>query len=193
MLAFFEFATIIVGVLTLVGALYTWHHQARLTREQRVRDLELVYVQRYWSIRERMSIETRSDASRAIDPRDRTAVADYLELCEDEIDARQRGWISDDTWSSWAAAIRGAAGNEVLMGMLVELDREERLFTHLRSKKANDDGWDPCTLPKRDRLRQGLMPQYRNHVERLRMRVTSSKSQRRSGAVEVGEVVRATS
>ncbi|MBK5237488.1 MAG: hypothetical protein JJE28_00050 [Actinomycetales bacterium] len=43
--------------------------------------------------------------NRELQPRDHSLVQDYLQLCEDEIDLRKLGRVTDNTWEFWATAI----------------------------------------------------------------------------------------
>ena len=84
---------IIFAVLQLVG-----------DRAQRHREFENLYVQRYWSLLDRMSDELYC-GSRSDSREDTRTVITYLRLCEDEIDLRQQGFVSDQTWKIWAWGI----------------------------------------------------------------------------------------
>lgn len=154
-----EWIGAVVTAAALVLALVTWSHQARLTREQRVRDLELVYVQRYWSIRDRMSAGFKAGVSEPVSEEDQRAAIDYLELCEDEADARSQGWISDPTWRFWRASISAAAKDPRLAGTLDRIRSEDRPFQHLAQAALVSEGWDPEErLTPRQRRGRGLRP-----------------------------------
>lgn len=131
MSSFLDWSSLAVAVLALVLGLATWRHQARLAREQRVRELELVYVQRYWQIRYRMSTDLRLDKPSEIAEPDRRVLLDYLELCEDEADARAHGWISDSTWQLWSQGVCGAA--DAYLVRIVPPGMGTDSFTRLRS------------------------------------------------------------
>jgi len=66
-----------------------------------------MYVQRYWTIIDRFSLEAaskdRPDAKP--DESDQKAIRAYIRLCEDELEMRAEGWISDSTYKIWASSI----------------------------------------------------------------------------------------
>jgi hypothetical protein len=77
-------------------------------RKRRRRDFEDLFVQRYWSIMDRLSlaaVESNGPADGAVAAEDRLAVMAYLRLCEDELDLRTQRWVSADTWELWRLGI----------------------------------------------------------------------------------------
>ena len=75
-------------------------------RTARHREFENMYVQRYWSISSRLPtrfIQGHSDYTMNEDGK--SAMYDYLLLCEDEMDLRKRGYITDQTWQIWMSGI----------------------------------------------------------------------------------------
>jgi hypothetical protein len=100
-------ATFITAIATL-GALCAAVGQLYLLRKQRRRDFEDLFVQRYWGIMDRLTIEAiecKPPKDRKVLPEDRRAVVSYLRLCEDELDLRAQNWVSADTWRIWHAGI----------------------------------------------------------------------------------------
>ncbi|MFL4474503.1 hypothetical protein ACIPVK_10950 [Paeniglutamicibacter sp. MACA_103] len=84
-------------------------------RNARHRDFERMYVERYWSISARLPDSfMRGDTDFPLDEINARAFMDYLMLCEDELDMRQQGYISDKTWKIWSSAIGSAQSNEKL-------------------------------------------------------------------------------
>ena len=89
-----------VGVLIAVVGL-------RQARKQRLRQFEGFYVERYWKLMDQLSVAVlrgRGKGSSSDD--DEKIVRAYLLLCEDELDLRADGWISDATWRIWGKEIR---------------------------------------------------------------------------------------
>ncbi len=164
----------ITASVALVAVLLTLS-QTWLTKRHRIKDLELVYVSRYWTIRDRldgwtMGHETSlsrltgnpgTSRPRSLAP---TAVDDmrrYLELCEDEIDLRAQGWITDATWAFWRSAIVSAVASEPFGTLWREVRNEPSGFARLRSleehvQRGTTETYDPCTLPWRTRWYRGL-------------------------------------
>lgn len=67
------------------------------------RDFEMLYVQRYWEL-----MDGRSDSfllNSEPNEQDHRVIRGYLQLCEDEIDLRRLGRVTDNTWSFWASSI----------------------------------------------------------------------------------------
>lgn len=90
-------ATAIAVILAVAGL--------RQTQRQRVRQFEDFYVKRYWDLMDRLSLGALRD-QRASNDEDRKALYAYLLLCEDELDLRAEGWISDSTWKVWGNGIK---------------------------------------------------------------------------------------
>lgn len=99
----------IAAVATAVG-LFLAVIGLRQTQRQRVRQFEDFYVSRYWTLMDRLSLEIAVGASNHLLPEDRKAVHAYLVLCEDELDLRAEGWISDATWELWSKGIQDQLG-----------------------------------------------------------------------------------
>ena len=102
-----EWATFITAITTL-AALFVAIGQLYLLGKQRRRDFEDLFVQRYWTIMDRLTMETiecKPSKDRRVLPEDRRAVIAYLRLCEDELDLRAQNWVSADTWRIWHAGI----------------------------------------------------------------------------------------
>lgn len=77
-----------------------------LTRRQHVHDFELAYTRRYWALVDRIRSPRRggSQAPHHIVVDGRPDVGLYPELCEDQIDMRRLGLISDSIWGDiWRA------------------------------------------------------------------------------------------
>lgn len=144
--------TIALGTLAIVVAVLQ-SHQAR---RQRVRDFELVYVQRYWALRDRIEAARGTDGDRM------AFVSLYLELCEDEADMRKHGWISDATWRLWRDGITSALRRDPYAAAWGSLQKEgpER-FEHLKALAESQDepadgGYDPIAVMPPTKWLRGL-------------------------------------
>ena len=103
-------AAAIFAVFQLVGA-----------RTQRHRDFENLYVQRYWQLLDRMPDRLYLNHEiPAPDPDERRIVVAYLRLCEDEVDLRKQGFITDRTWAIWSEGILAQLQGAVYTKALVE-------------------------------------------------------------------------
>jgi hypothetical protein len=132
-------AAVFIGTIAAIVAGY----QNLLTRRQRVRDFELVYVQRYWALIDRIR--------NAQDKEQRPPEVElYLELCEDEADMRESGQISDSTWEFWERGIVNAIRSNPYAEAWLELRKSSpgNRFSHLRRIQAqldqgSDQRYDP--------------------------------------------------
>ncbi|MFF8772460.1 hypothetical protein [Kitasatospora sp. NPDC015120] len=91
--------TVVVAVLSL-----------RQIQRQRIRAFEDFYVARYWKLMDDLSLavlRTRPTAGPVpLSEGDERVLRGYLVLCEDELELRAAGWISDRTWRIWSEAMR---------------------------------------------------------------------------------------
>ncbi|WP_449372015.1 hypothetical protein [Arthrobacter psychrolactophilus] len=84
-------AALIIALFQIVG-----------DRTQRLRERENLYVQRYWQLLDAMSPSLYEEGELALDsPTDRRACLSYLRLCEDQLNLRRSGFITDRTWKIW--------------------------------------------------------------------------------------------
>ena len=130
--------TEVVSTLTLV-AVVAAVVQLRLHNQQMHRDFEGMYVQRYWALMDRRSssfqVEGRPSTS------DAAVIHAYLQLCEDELDLRRVGRITDSTWVEWARWIREQCDSAGYVEALdaAPADNWPRLREHLASQGAGSD------------------------------------------------------
>lgn len=73
---------------------------------ERLRQFELKYVDRYWQIIDGLSLGALSVSRAEPTEAEERAIRSYFYLCEDELDMRRHGYISDDTYGIWAPGIR---------------------------------------------------------------------------------------
>lgn len=95
---------------TGVIALIALFHSSRVAAKARVKTIEDAYIARYWQILERFPSsalvgEEKADGA-ACDGEELRAVRLYLRLCEDELELRELGWVSTETWEQWRLGIR---------------------------------------------------------------------------------------
>jgi hypothetical protein len=103
------FALILNTVTCLAIFVAIW--QLLFHARQMHRDLEMHFVDQYWQIMAKASTEWRMTylLESPKSPEDKRIVHEYLQLCEDEIDLRANGRVTDSTWSLWASAIASMA------------------------------------------------------------------------------------
>ena len=129
--------TAAVSGAVIAAAFALW--QARVNR---VRQVEDVYVRRYWDILDRLPLAVLRGAparrcGRSADQDVQRAVRLYFRLSEDQADLRAQGWVSDVVWKEWEEAIRTTLSRWPFAGLwrLALEDagnKREYAFTHLR-------------------------------------------------------------
>lgn len=106
--------------LTAAAAIFAGF-QLLAARTQRHRDFENLYVQRYWQILDRMPDRLYLNHEiPAPDSDERRLAVAYLRLCEDEVDLRKQGYITDRTWAIWSDGILAQLQGTVYVNVLAE-------------------------------------------------------------------------
>lgn len=118
-------ATVVTGV-AVVFALVQFFQ----TRKQRCRDADQWYVDRYWFLQDQKSAKWQMNGTlRSVVPL-RVLHAE-LRLCEDELDARANGWVTNGSWAIWSPSILAFSKDQRAMAVLRGLPKEE--LTRLRA------------------------------------------------------------
>ena len=144
-----DWIVLIVQMATLLAIVVAaW--QLTYHSRQMHRDLESLYVQRNWAIMDRRSLKWLANGKPTSD--DYLVLRAYLQLCEDEIDLRRRGRVTDSTWAFWAQAISEQCSAEPYATALAAAPDEEypSLRLHLGGKT------DPLSRKWLWRLMHGL-------------------------------------
>jgi hypothetical protein len=106
--------TVIIAILTV-----------RAAHLQRRRQFETIYVQRYWTLLDQLSLDAlRSRQRPQISVTDQRVIRSYLRLCEDELELRQAGWITRETWRIWQSGITAQLKRWPFEQVWSEVDRE---------------------------------------------------------------------
>jgi hypothetical protein len=103
----FDVWSLVLQVATLIAVIVAaW--QLLFHSRQMHREFEAMYIARYWQLMDRHSTRwiLRHRPQRA----DLIVAKDYLQLCEDEIDCRRIGRVTDSTWGFWRDAILSQVG-----------------------------------------------------------------------------------
>lgn len=95
------FSAIVQAFTALAIIFAAW--QLMFHSRQMHRDFELLYVQRYWELMDRRSPEFALEHEPT--PEDRLVIRAYLQLCEDEVDLRRLGRVTDSTWKFWSQSM----------------------------------------------------------------------------------------
>lgn len=134
-------------LLTLGGVVYV-AIQIRLQRKQMHRDLENLYIERYWTIKDRLDAATPGS-----DDYMRAAAA-YLSLSEDQCDMRELERITDETWKIWGPSIYGATQDPKFAAIINK--QPESSFLQLRAMQQGGPEHDPINLTATERRKEGL-------------------------------------
>lgn len=116
--------------------------------KQRLRDAEQWYVDRYWSIQDRIAVDDVDGRLTKIPTM--KDIYDELRLCEDELDSRKNGFITNPTWKVWSGSIRLIKGDATKMSLLVRADEMVLLRAYL-----NDEA-DPIEMGRLRAFFRGL-------------------------------------
>jgi hypothetical protein len=140
-----------VGVLAAVFGL-------RQSNRERLRQFEAMYVQRYWSILDQLSLQALAGSAK--DPPDEAdvkAIRAYLFLCEDELEMRGRGYIADTTYQIWAEAAVAQLQQPMFRAVWEQVLKESTFpYEHLHSLCSQPESYDPLALGFVRRWLRGL-------------------------------------
>ena len=96
-----------IGVLGVVVGL-------RQNYLERLQQFEGKYVERYWKILDGLTLAALSaSCPDVIVEADEKGIRSYILLCEDELEMRKNGYISDMTYDLWAESIKGQFKQEM--------------------------------------------------------------------------------
>ena len=145
---------LVVTALGVLGAVYGLRQSYR----ERLRQFEAMYVNRYWSLLDRLSLDALSGADpKAISPSDQKVIRSYLFLCEDELEMRERGYIADSTFHIWAGGICEQLNQPMFRKTWNEVSSEPTFpYEHLTRLLDEGSEYDPCAMPKWRRRLRGL-------------------------------------
>jgi hypothetical protein len=117
-------ATAISAIVTLIGVVVAIL-AVGAAHLQRRRQFETIYVQRYWVLMDQLSLDAIKGRERPqINPTDQHVIRSYLRLCEDELELRREGWISEETWAIWRTGILAQIQRWPFKAVWCEVDRQ---------------------------------------------------------------------
>jgi hypothetical protein len=150
--AWSSLASALIGLAALAAVIVVGV-QIRLQRTQLHRDLENMYVARYWTIMDQLAeseLLPRGKAAR----RRVLAIRAYLRLSEDECDLRAVNRVTDDTWREWLAGMRTQLAEPSFRDELESSPGDQ--FRNLRRLVDSDEDFEPSRSSARERRRVGL-------------------------------------
>ena len=144
-------------VITAVGVLGAVYGLRQSYRE-RLRQFEAMYVQRYWSILDRLSLEAlKGSDPEFISKADELAIRAYIQLCEDELEMRAAGYIGDGTYILWADGMLEQFNQSMFSRIWKQISDESNFpYVHLTELMKQDGVYDPCRLHSWQRHMRGL-------------------------------------
>lgn len=136
-----------IGVLGVVLGL-------RQNYRERLRQFEAMYVERYWMILDKLSIDALSGSCPdKITEDDNKAIRSYILLCEDELEMRENGYIADSTYELWADGIRNQFKQPMFEKIWKQVAHEvaqHHTFPYIHLTQLLNDGdvkdYDPLEL-----------------------------------------------
>jgi hypothetical protein len=135
--------TLGVGIAALTVAFWG----LRQARRVRLRQFEQLYIQRFWHLVDALSPNARFGKSGVISDRDRLTVLSYLELCEDELELRSAGWITDALWRERRATILRRVGSWPVRNVWNE-QKGSGKFRELNRFMDYRGNYDPCRFSR---------------------------------------------
>jgi hypothetical protein len=126
----------------------------------RIAQFEEKYVHRYWQLLDQLSLDALR--GRVAEPAgmcegDEKAIRSYFYLCEDELEMRKNGYISDATCGLWSTSIKQQLEQAMFAKVWAQLQQGEASFPFDNLGKLIDTrNYDPLTLPTVARITRGL-------------------------------------
>ncbi|WP_431710465.1 hypothetical protein [Glutamicibacter uratoxydans] len=151
----FYFYSTVATFLTTIGVLgIIW--QIIGERRTRHREFENMYVSRYWSIANNLPRRfVCGHPDYEANEKEVVALTEYLLLCEDELDLRMRGFVTDQTWEIWAEGICAASSDKKLRE-LASTFPPGRLTNFKTLLESGSSSFDPLAWSKTKRWWNGL-------------------------------------
>lgn len=130
----------------------------RQSYRQRLRQFEAMYIQRYWKLLDRFSLELLIGSSAGqISTDDEKAIRSYFLLCEDELEMRAKEYIADSTYSTWVEGIFEQLEQPMFKEVLTRLHKEDAFpYEYLNNLLERGKTYDPCGMSWWGRWLRGL-------------------------------------
>lgn len=120
----------------------------RQSNRERLRQFEAMYVQRYWSILDQLSLDALSGLSKSSPCEgDAKAIRAYMFLCEDELEMRARGYIADTTYRIWADSAVTQLHQPMFQKIWEQVLKESTFpYKHLKALCSGSESYDPLEV-----------------------------------------------
>lgn len=116
------------------------------------RDLEMAYVVRYWQLMDDRSPQFVLTREPGLG--DDVVIMRYLQLCEDELELRELGRVTDDTWRFWSSAMHDQVSVPAYREVLDKAP--DGVFNLLRQLMKVGHHYDPLRYGRLKRRLRGL-------------------------------------
>lgn len=145
---------LIVTALGVLAAVYGLRQSYR----ERLQQFESMYVTRYWSLLDRLSVEAlRGSDPKSLSNSDERVIRAYIRLCEDELEMREAGYIGDNTYILWAEGICEQFQQPMFERIWKHVRSELTfLYNHLDALLGQGRDYDPCKMRTWRRRIRGL-------------------------------------
>jgi hypothetical protein len=145
---------LVVTALGVLGVIYS----LRQNHRERLRQFESMYVQRYWSLIDQLSLEVLAGAEpHPLANADEKAIRAYLQLCEDELELRAGRCIADNTYRIWADGICTQLKQPAFRKVWDQVRAEPTFpYTYMNSLLTQGAAFDPCDMSLPLRWLRGL-------------------------------------
>lgn len=147
----------IAAVVTAVGVVFAGI-QLRAEQLQRNRQFEVLYVERYWSLIDELSLAALRGEGEIhhLSEKDRKILEMYVRLCEDQLEMRAAEAITTWTYEQWRSGLLAARKRPLICSVIKEVSADEATpCEHLR-KLLKDEDYDPLKLGPVRRWLRGL-------------------------------------
>jgi hypothetical protein len=125
-------ATVLTGIAVIFA--FVPFFQARKRQRQ---EADQWYVERYWQLQDLKRPRRRINGAIVVESSFGVRWAE-LRLCEDELDARANGWITNDSWKLWNGAIL-AHREDPMMTQIVQRTPGDELVQLRQFWSTGDD------------------------------------------------------
>ena len=146
-----------IAVFVTAAGVFAAVFGLRQSNRERLRQFEALYVLRYWSILDQLSLEALEGSAKPASDGDLKAIRAYLLLCEDELEMRSRGYIADTTYRIWAESAVAQLGQPIFRAVWKQVTDEAAFpYLHLKQLCARPESYDPLTAGFTRRWLRGL-------------------------------------
>lgn len=158
-------ATDISLIFTAIGAIGAFF-SLRQSYVSGVRQYETRYEDRYWKILDQLTLDTLRIARKNPNPEvdvnshDEKAIRGYINLCEDELEQRAGGYITDITYREWRDGILQQFNNNSAFSKIWEDTVNEAAFPYNHLEKLldkNGQAYDPLNMSNYKKFVRGLI------------------------------------